>query len=68
MLACSIRKTSTLTANYIRVTTFTTSAAGNYYGSAIIDINSTGTPIVVKTTFSGTSFTGKASATIERIQ
>jgi hypothetical protein len=48
--------------------TFTTSAAGNYHGTAIIDVDSSATAIVVKTTFSGTSFAGKASATIERIQ
>lgn len=48
--------------------TFTTSAAGNYHGTAVIDVDNSATAIVVKTTFSGTSFAGKASATIERIQ
>lgn len=47
--------------------TFTTSAAGNYYGFIDIDVNNAGTAIVVKTTFSGTSFAGKASATIEKL-
>jgi hypothetical protein len=47
--------------------TFTTSAAGNYYGSAIVDINNAGTAIVVKTTFSGTSMAAKVTAIIERI-
>lgn len=48
--------------------TFTTSLAGNYYGTAIVDVNNSATAIVVKLTFSGTSFSGKASATIERLQ
>lgn len=47
--------------------TFTTSAAGNYYGYADVDVNNSGTAIVVKLTFSGTSFTAKVSATIERL-
>lgn len=47
--------------------TFTTSVAGNYYSEAQVDVNNAGTNIVVKTTFSGTSFTAKVSATIERI-
>jgi hypothetical protein len=47
--------------------TFTTSAAGNYYGEAIIDVNNAGTSIVVKTTFAGTSVAYKITATIERI-
>jgi hypothetical protein len=47
--------------------TFTTSAAGNYYGEAIIDVNNAGTSIVVKTTFAGTSVAYKVTATIERI-
>jgi len=47
--------------------TFTTSAAGNYYGYADIDVNNAGTNIVVKLTFSGTSFTAKVSATVERV-
>jgi hypothetical protein len=47
--------------------TFTTSAAGNYYGSAIVDVNNAGTNIVVKTTFAGTSVAYKVTATIERI-
>ena len=47
--------------------TFTTSA-GNYYGDAIIDVNNAGANIVMKLTFSGTSFTAKVSATVERLQ
>jgi hypothetical protein len=47
--------------------TFTTSSAGNYYGQADIDVNNSATSIVVKLTFSGSSFAGKASASIERI-
>lgn len=47
--------------------TFTTSAAGNYYGYADIDTNNAATAIVVKLTFAGTSFTAKVSATIERV-
>lgn len=48
--------------------TFTTSAAGNYYATAAIDINNSGTNIVVKVTFSGTSVTEKVSAWIDRGQ
>jgi hypothetical protein len=47
--------------------TFTTSAAGNYCGVVVIDVNNAGTNIVVKTTFSGTSVAYKVTATIERI-
>jgi hypothetical protein len=48
--------------------TFTTSSpGGSYYGYADIDVNNAGTSIVVKLTFSGTSFTAKVSATVERI-
>jgi hypothetical protein len=47
--------------------TFTTSAAGNYYGAVDIDVNNSATPIVVKLTFSGTSFAAKVSSTIARI-
>lgn len=47
--------------------TFATSAAGNYYGDAQIDINNAAANIVIKLTFSGTSFTGKASASVERV-
>jgi hypothetical protein len=47
--------------------TFTTSAAGNYYAEAQIDVNNAGTNIVIKATFSGTSVAYKISATIERI-
>lgn len=47
--------------------TFTTSAAGNYYGEAYIDTNAAAANIVIKLTFAGTSFTAKASATIERL-
>jgi hypothetical protein len=45
--------------------TFTTSSAGNYYGDLTIDVDNSATNIVIKLTFSGTSFAGKASATIE---
>jgi hypothetical protein len=38
-------------------------ASGDYY----VDINNSGTSIVIKLTFSGTSFSGKVSATIERL-
>ncbi|MBV9179888.1 MAG: hypothetical protein JO356_01135 [Acidobacteria bacterium] len=48
--------------------TFTTSAAGNYYGTALVDIDTSQTAIVVKLTFSGTSFSAKASATVEQVQ
>jgi len=47
--------------------TFTTSAAGNYYGEAQIDTNNGGANIVIKTTFTGTSVAYKITATIERI-
>lgn len=47
--------------------TFTTSAAGDYYGYADIDIDASATSIVVKLTFTGTSFAAKVSATIERL-
>jgi len=47
--------------------TFTTSAAGNYYGYTDIDVSDAGTAIVIKLTFSGTSFTAMVSATVERI-
>ena len=46
--------------------TFTTSAAGNYYGYADIDVSSSST-LVVKLTFSGTSFTAKVTATAEKL-
>lgn len=47
--------------------TFTTSAAGNYYGDAQIDVSNAGTSPVIKLTFSGTSFTAKVSASVERL-
>lgn len=50
-----------------RALTFTTSAAGNYYGEAQIDVNNAGITIVIKLTFSGTSLAGKVSATVERM-
>lgn len=46
--------------------TFTTSAAGNYHGSADIDVNNAGTNIVIKWIGGGTT-TAKMSATVERI-
>lgn len=42
-------------------------AGGSYSGSTIVQINNAATPIVIKLTFAGTSFTGLASATIERL-
>jgi hypothetical protein len=47
--------------------TFTTSAAGNYSGCMNVDTDNSGTNIVVKTTFSGSSVAYKASATVERL-
>lgn len=47
--------------------TFTFNVATNYYGFVDIDVNNAGTPIVVKTTFSGTSIAYKVSATVERL-
>jgi hypothetical protein len=43
------------------------SAAGQYSGDFQIDTDNGATSIVIKLTFSGTSFTGKASAIVERI-
>lgn len=48
-------------------TTFTTSAAGNYNGCTVFDVNNSGTGITVKWVGGGTT-TAKMSATIERIQ
>lgn len=47
---------------------FTPAANGHYYGGADVDINNSGTSIVIKTTGSGTSIAYKASAWIERVQ
>jgi hypothetical protein len=47
--------------------TFTTSAAGDYYGDTQVDVNTAGTSIVIELTFSGTSFTANVSAWVERI-
>lgn len=47
-------------------TTFTTSSAGNYYGSALVDVNNAGADIVVKWVGGGTS-AAKMSATVERV-
>jgi hypothetical protein len=47
--------------------TFTTSAVGNYYGDATIDINNSATAIVIKFTLASGTITAKASATIERL-
>jgi hypothetical protein len=47
--------------------TFTTSVAANYYGYIDIDVDNSATNVVVQLTFTGTSFTAKASATIERV-
>jgi hypothetical protein len=46
--------------------TFTTSAAGNYHGSALIDVNNAGTSIVIKWIGGGTT-TAKMSAMVERV-
>src|SRR5579859_2934812 len=46
--------------------TFTTSAVGTYSGSVNIDVNGAAN-VVVKLTFTGTSFTAKCSAALERI-
>jgi hypothetical protein len=46
--------------------TFTTSVAGDYSACKMITTNNAGTAIVVKLTFSGTSFTAKASASVQR--
>ncbi|HEV2400854.1 MAG TPA: hypothetical protein VGS27_28225 [Candidatus Sulfotelmatobacter sp.] len=47
--------------------TFTTSTTGTYFGYADVDVNNASAPIVVKLTFSGTSFTAKVTATVERL-
>ena len=48
-------------------TTFTTSAAGNYHGTVVIDVNNAQANVVVKWVGGGTS-SAKMSAFIERIQ
>jgi len=48
--------------------TFVAATNDNYSGSVIIDVDNSATAIVVKLTFTGTSFTAKASASIERLQ
>ncbi len=47
--------------------TVTAATNGVYYGQAIVDVDNSATNIVVKLTFTGTSFAAKASATIERL-
>ena len=47
-------------------TTFTTSAAGNYYGCSVVDVNTAAANIIVKWVGGGTS-SAKMSATVERI-
>jgi len=47
--------------------TFVAATNDNYYGYADIDINNAGANIVIKLTFSGTSFTAKVSAAVERL-
>jgi hypothetical protein len=47
--------------------TFVTSSPGNYAACQPIDVDASGTNIVVKLTFSGTSFAGKATSWIERV-
>lgn len=47
--------------------TFSAAANDTYYASAIVDIDNSSTSIIVKLTFSGTSFTAKVTATIERL-
>jgi hypothetical protein len=46
---------------------FTFNGVADYWGSAIVDVNNAGGSITVKVTFSGTSFTAKATAIVERI-
>jgi hypothetical protein len=48
-------------------TTFTTSAAGDYKGDMVIDVNNAAASIIVKWVGGGTT-TAKMSATIERLQ
>jgi hypothetical protein len=48
-------------------TTFTTSAAGNYYGCSVIDVNNAAASIIVKWVGGGTT-AAKMSATVERLQ
>lgn len=48
--------------------TFSAAANDAYYGEALVDIDNSGTAIVVKLTFSGTSFTAKVTATVEPLQ
>lgn len=48
-------------------TTGALSAVDRFSGTYLIDVNNAATAIVIKLTFSGTSFTAKVSATVERI-
>lgn len=47
--------------------TYAATAGDTYSGTANISIDNSATNIVIQLTFAGTSFTGKASATIERL-
>lgn len=47
--------------------TLATSTGTTSGGEMQIDVDNSATSIVIKLTFSGTSFTGKASASIERV-
>lgn len=47
--------------------TIVATAGDTYTGSQVISVNSAGTAIVVKLTFTGTSFTAKISAILERL-
>jgi len=47
--------------------TYTAAANATYEAEALLDVDASGTNIVVKTTFSGTSIAYKVSAVIERI-
>lgn len=47
--------------------TFTLAAAGILYGMAIISTDASATNIVIKLTFTGTSFAAKVSTSIERV-
>lgn len=49
------------------VLTLLVAAGGTYYGDTIINVDNSATSIVVKLTFTGTSFTAKATAILERI-
>lgn len=47
--------------------TVTAVTNGHYYGYVDIDVDNSGTTVIVKLTFTGTSFTAKVSATAEQL-